>query len=281
LRVGYEPHPRTVDVPEAGVFDITVVMRRITRLDTIAVVAARPGIYGRMFARESMVPLGGGTIEVTGRSFGAGGTAKASDRGEFSLTTIKPGAYLVRAKREGYQSRTLPVLVPVDGGVELAIALNELTRLTKVEKHQERLRAEFDRRQKWRAAGRSAFVPGHEIAPQGRMSVADALRFSPAFLISGLVLRDSIACVFVNGVAKPYATASDYDAAEVEAVEVFGMRAELSNTLRFQGPPNSCGRGAAGPIESDRKTGVQPKDVRSGRIAIDDYVRIISIWLKQ
>jgi hypothetical protein len=104
--------------------------------------------------------------------------------------------------------------------------------------------------------------------------------------------------VYVDGQPAPGMVASQITAAEVEAVEIYGIRGDQTNTLLDRWPPGlPCGntllRGrnpaSAGQPQTSAKFGLQ----RGGGVALgaatssstrspaDPFVKAIVIWLKR
>lgn len=77
-------------------------------------------IAGTIRAEESGAPLGGASISVSGL---AGAVLSAAD-GQYELHAIPAGFRQLTIRRLGYHSRSLRVLVPRDGTVQLNVALS-------------------------------------------------------------------------------------------------------------------------------------------------------------
>ena len=63
--VGFTPETKQVEVTSG---DVTAdfVLRRVTRLDTVAVTAKRTGLYGSVVSKDSLRPVPGARIEIIG-----------------------------------------------------------------------------------------------------------------------------------------------------------------------------------------------------------------------
>ena len=126
-------------------------------------------------------------------------------------------------------------------------------------------------------------LPRLEFAGRYDVILDDALRFTTSYLKSNLVLDDN-ACVFVNGVPKPGMTIHEFTAGEIEAVELYGLGQDYTNTLLDRWPPGlPCGNSTVAlPPASSRKFGLQPNGVSSMRdLSNDTKVRAIVIWLRK
>lgn len=279
LRVGYQGGDRTVDLPEEGL-DITVVLPRITVLDTLPIRARRTGIFGTVIARTGFRPLQGATVDV----IGAHRTAHSDSTGRFNLPDVHEGAYVIRVQRDRYASRLLSVPVPHDSAVELAVVMDDAGG-TSLDKSLAQPLHEFDERMR-SMRGNAAVIPRQEIAAARKQTVDFALQFSPSFMKTGLVFDEAITCVYVDGIFRPMVSPSDFSADEVEAIEVYGLRSDYTNTLDQRRPPNlPCGNPSARPKHvvdggtSGVASGLQPGG-RSGRVPMDNVARAIVIWLK-
>jgi hypothetical protein len=263
-------------VPNGGV-DLIVEMERITQLDTVPILATRTGVFGVVLAKAGYVPLAGATVRV----MGAGQSAKTSGDGRFDLPAVKEGAYIVMIQHPLYQSRMISVFVPADKAVQLAAVLDSA--VEKVgEKHLNLELRDFEYRA--RARGNlSAIIPRQEFAGRFGLNLKSALLYSPSFLRSGLVIRDEVTCVFVDGDPRPLWTLHDFIAADVLAIEVYGPRQEPTGTLQSRWPAGQpCGTSnrAASPGSSS-KFGLQPHGIGSGREPIDNIARAVVIWTKR
>jgi hypothetical protein len=270
LRIGFRPFERVLNVPARGSF-IEIEMPRIAQLDTIPIRAMRSGVFGKVIARGTFSGLRDADVTV----MGARTSARTDADGNFNFPDVGPGAHLVRVQRSGFGVRLLSVIVPEAGAAEMSVVLDTGT-TTGTRRHNAVLVSEFDSRAQMRGT-RSALVPRQELSGRYGLTLADALRYSPSFLLSGLVI-DSTTCIFVNGEAAPGRTATEFGADEVVAVEVYGLRGDYTSTLTSRWPPGQpCGRGSGSTPQSAGRTGLQSGG-RSSRIPSDNIVRSIVIW---
>ena len=101
--------------------------------------------------------------------------------------------------------------------------------------------AEFEQRGRWMGA-LAALVPGRELIGHEEQSVGDALRYSLSYLRKGLLIDDAITCVYVNGLPRPLSVVNDFRAGDVEAIEVYGQNADVTQTLGRRWPRGQpCG----------------------------------------
>ncbi len=289
VHVGYRASEQTIDVPDAGLeIDVFMESIAITELDTVAIRATRTGIFGTVVSHTDLHPLQGAVVDVVG----ARASAKTNDKGAFNFPGVKEGAYVVNVQRKGYQTRMLSVFIPHDGAVEISPALDTADNAGGRNEMAAAL-ADFDSRSR-RRGSRSAVVPRQEFAGHYGMILEDALRYTTSFLKSNLIVVDSITCIFVNGAPKPGMTVNELSAGEVEAVEVYGLGQDYTNTLLERWPQGlPCGNGSVPLPSSSRKTGLQPSlHINGGRLGsvplaesarqpMDNIARAIVVWTKR
>jgi hypothetical protein len=116
--------------------------------------------------------------------------------------------------------------------------------------------------------------------PAGRDDAQDALRVAPSTLSRGLLVRDDVTCVYIDGDPRPGMTTGDILAADVQAVEVYGINAK-GGTMIPQRPwllGTFCGTGTRmGPLH---QPGLPP-GVRRSRLEADNIARVAVVWLKK
>ena len=257
VRVGYEPLARQLDI---GMTDTTLklVMRpTVARLAEVRVIASRArGVFGKVGRASDWAPVPGATVVAFG-----GKTVRTDSTGSFDLPEVRSGAHLIRVERAGFVAQMRSVTVPPSGAVELAFLLDS----GRTPRAYEVLLDELGQRQRWRGT-ESATVPRGELARLGDAPLSVALRGSPSFAKKSLVLTDD-ACVFVNGEPKPGWSLDAFGVDQIEAVEVYAGRSEMSGTLGSRWPRGAvCGSGMRSPT---------PGSTRRA-----DAVRMIVIWLK-
>lgn len=283
LRIGFLPDERTVVVsPDSGV-KVVVVLRRLQLLDSIRVVARRTGILGLVLAPGGVSPVTGANVAVM--RFRGRATTGLNGRFEI-LLDLPAGPAVLFVTRSGYLSKMMSVRVPKDSAVEVAILLDSIS--SPGAKRLAMPLADFQRRVQY-AGARAAFVPADELEGHEGQTLKDALRYSPSFMKQGLIILDEVTCIYVDGQPRPFATANDFLAGDVEAVEIYGVRADWTSTLADRWPGGvPCGNDPEKrpPIDytggnSGYLLGTQPRGRSSRRPWLDSYVRAISIWLKR
>jgi hypothetical protein len=279
-RLGYRPYRTTIQVGADGA-QVTVELRRApVQLDTIAVRATRPGLFGLVATRGmELLPheprvLAGAIVEVINTSF----RATTGRDGRFSLPQLGEGSYSVLVRLDRYQSRMVPVYVPPDGGIEVSIVLDST--VAEYQKRDDDALRGISLRQRL-AVNPSAFVGMHELRATEAPSLREALRVTPSTLFRGIVVRDDITCVYINGQPRPGMAASDIPIDDVEAVEVYGAMvggvptAQLAPWAR----DTFCGSGRRpGP---DSQATDRPRGERAPRTVVGDNIaRVIVVWTR-
>ena len=232
LRIGFQPRDTAVTVAGAET-SIEVTLERLTALREVAVVGRRTGLYGSVVSRDSLKPLDGARVELLGAR-----TRDTTDAtGEFVMAKAKPGTYMLRVTREGFDTRILSVRVPVDTGVGVDVVLKPGSHL--LDAHMEMLWAEMSQRINWKGVD-AAVVGRDELLSRGK-DLEMALKFAPSSARKGIFI-DDMACVYVNGVARPMATIRDFSVDEVESIEIYPPGTEYTKNLMWRWPPKGmCG----------------------------------------
>ena len=249
IRIGYTESARDLELADR---DTTLVVRLapITRVLGAATVRGDiAAIYGVIARFPDLRPLAGAKLRV----MGANKTVTTDSAGTFFIAVEKPGTYFVRVTRDGFAEERFPVDIPGQIAVEASRMLEPGA--SRVPASMEHLFAEVDQRLRWRALN-SAFVPGSEIRAAGS-TLADGLAFSRSVVLRGLRIPGD-PCLFVNG-ARSRMPLDAFDANEIEAVEVYGLRGNVTATLQCS----------------------SARTRRPGVAGSPELVRVISVWLKR
>jgi hypothetical protein len=91
------------------------------------------------------------------------------------------------------------------------------------------LLSEFHERTVTASIMNSAIIPRQELIANEKELLSYAISVSPTFLKKGLRFR--VECLFINGEPASATTLDDIKVSQVEAVEVYGPQADLSQTL--------------------------------------------------
>ena len=255
-RLGYEPARRKIDVvPETAPIEIT--LTRVATLDTVRVRGAEQAIYGAVGTSTDLRPLLNAIVQVYGSTTGE---AKVDSTGHFFFPVKTSGAYLVRAKVDGYAAQTVSVTVPHNEGVEVALLLDSTANGSS---HMlEAGYADFRSRLLVRRQA-SALVPRSELLEHDAGEMLTAIQFARSFVTRPLRMGPT-ACIFVDGNPRPGYSLRAVEPREVEAVELYGAVGDPSETLSRRWPRNAqCGETGASSVASG-----------------NDVVRWVVIWLK-
>lgn len=279
VRIGFRPHRSRITVTETGI-DVPVTMEVApVLLDTIAVRVSRTGIHGIVTTRGISLlphaprPLRGAIIEVLNTPYRS---TTAAD-GRFSLGQISEGAYSLLVRIDRYQSRIVSAYVPPEGGLDLNIVLDST--IADWQRREDMEMREISRRLR-EASNPSAFVSAVELVGPEGMTLKDALRAAPSALSRGLLARDDITCIYVNGDPRPGMTVADFLAEDVHAVEVYGIngRGGTQAPIKPWQMGTFCGTGTRqGPLARPEL----PPGVRDVRRDMDNIARVIVIWTKR
>jgi hypothetical protein len=264
--VGFSPETRQVDIT-LNEMTVDFVLKRLTRLDTVAVTARRTGIYGSVISIDSLLPVAGARVEI----IGARKADSTNSSGTFNFPDIQGGSYIVRIKHPFFDSRNFSVVVPVNGGTELDVVV-ERGRVSR-DAHMEMFYREMDTRLTFRGIN-TAFVTREDLKGREKMPLDKALAFAPEVAKKSLYIPPDV-CLFVDGIARPGGTVADFAAEDIESIELYGaparstwtlrdgapapkstrdiQQADPSGTLRDRWPPRTpCGRE---PLPSEARTG--------------------------
>lgn len=242
LRIGFQPHDTTIVVGGVST-EVEIRLQRLTTLREVEIVTRRTGVYGTVLGRDSLQALEGARVELLGAR--EGDTTDAT--GAFAMPTDRVGTFMLRVSRRGYDTRMVSVRVPKDTGVAMDIVLQPGL---SEDQHMEMLWADMAQRIHWKGVN-AAFVGREELAGRGS-SLDLAIKFAPSYAKRALVI-DERACLFVNGLARPFATIKDFSVDEIESIEVYGSRSELSNTLGKRWPRGAiCGNPNARLVPGNR-----------------------------
>ena len=235
LRIGFQPKDTSVVVVAGPPHDVVISLVRLTSLTEVAVVARRMGVYGVVLERDSLRPIPDARVELLGAR--TGDTTDAS--GAFSMGSDKPGTYMLRVTHPMFDTRMISVRVAVDSGVGIDIVLRPGG--VPLPNTLEFGLADMAQRVNWATgAGNAAIVGRDELRDRGSV-LEMALKRSPSVAKRGLMI-DERACLFVDGVAKPLVSFNEISVDDIETVEVYGARGDITGTLGKMWPRGGiCG----------------------------------------
>jgi hypothetical protein len=236
MRIGFQPRD-TIVTATGPANEIDIRLQRLTSLSEVAVRARPTGVYGTILERDSLKAIPGARVELLGGR--VSDTTDAS--GGFSMGKARPGTFMLRVSHPMYDTKVLSVRVPRDTGVGIDIVLRP--GYAALANYLEMAWADMAQRIHW--AGVNAAVVGREELGGHGSSLDLAIKFAPSFAKRALVI-DERACIYVDGIARPSATIRDFAVEEIESIELYGARGDITNTLAKQWPPKfPCGNTSA------------------------------------
>ena len=269
--VGYRPVDRTILVPREGL-EITVTLARLPfQLDTLTIIARRTGIVGTAVQKSNFVALGGVDVEVLGTRF----RTRTESDGRFSFPQLREGSYVLLGRLSGFASRILPVPVPANEAVEIALAL-DIAATKSQQRENGRLQ---DMKMRWNRenASTSAIVGRHELLAVGKQTLDVALRYAPSFLYKGIALA-GVECIYVDGIPQKYVSLKDFPADAVAMVEVYsGGGSTATGMATFRQNGMDCG---TTPSSLSFQTGAESRLSSPGRRKAGTMA-VVHIWLKK
>ena len=268
--LGYQPVDRTILVPREGL-EIAIVLARLPfQLDTMRIVVRRTGIIGTAVQKSNFVALGGVDVEVLGTRH----RTRTKSDGLFVFPELREGSYIVLGSRKGFASRILPVPVPSDEAVEIALALDSAA--TKGQLIVNNRIQDMQMRRRRAGVTTSAIVGRHELLAVGKQSLDVALRYAPSFLYKALIWGN-VECVYVDGIPQPNMLAKDFPADAVAMVEVYAGGGTTSSDLNiFLNHGMNCGVGPADLVWGTDKGALRtPGRHKPGTISV------VHIWLRK
>lgn len=227
-RIGYAELARDVLVPDRDTAVTLMLEPRAQLLDTARVRANAMAIYGVVGSSLGLRPLAGASVLVVG----AGRTETTDSTGQFFAPVKKPGTYFLRIARPGYAMQMLTIDVAQDRSVETSALLD--SSVAALRPGTEELWGEFDKRVVWHGLN-SAVVSGNDLRKFEMNSLSDALRATPSFVKRGLKIG-SATCVFLNGLPRPGLPLDGVPVDNIEAVELYGVGGDVTESLRRDWP---------------------------------------------
>jgi hypothetical protein len=217
VRIGYRPHSRMIDVGDRELEIAIDLQSAPIPLDTVAVRASRPGLYGLVVTRGiSLAPheprvLRGAQVQMINGPH----NARTDADGRFSMPQLPAGSHAVMVSLEGYATRLMPVTVAPESGVEITVTLDSL--YAEYQRWDEAQMRGISWRTR-RATHPATFIPLHEIDREAK-DLRDGLRYSQSLLSRGL--RIWVGCIYLNGKPRTELALQDIDPKDVESIEVY------------------------------------------------------------
>ena len=275
VRIGYRAHSRLIDVTGREL-EISVELRSVPiPLDTVAVRASRPGVYGLVVTRGiSLLPHEPRPLHVARvEALNEPHSAITGTDGRFGMPQLAEGAHSVIVSLDGYVTKIVPVTVPPDQGVEITVTLDSL--YAEYQRWDEDQLRGISARVR-RAINPAAFVPMQEIDPEAA-NLRDALRYSYSLLSRGLIIRQG--CIYLDGRPRPDLALQDISTEGIQGIEVYPpFTLQDGWNLAPINPLTPCGGVTGGPFPAavGRRTSANRTLVRERGNA----AQIIMIWTK-
>jgi hypothetical protein len=258
-RIGYAELTRDLVVADRDTAITLLLVPRAQVLDTMRVQANVMAIYGVVGTSLGLRPLAGATVLVVG----AARTETTDSTGQFLAPVKRPGTYFLRIAKPGYAMQMLTIDVPPDRSVETSALLDSSEMV--VRPGTDELWAEFDKRASWHAMN-SVIISGAELRKFEANLLSDALRSTPSFVKRGIKIG-SATCVFVNGLPRPGLPLDGVPVDNIEAVEMYAVGGDPTETLRKAWPRGvPCG---------------EANGLRNAARAAPGTAIFASIWTKQ
>lgn len=213
--IGYSPDDRVLELSDAAV-NVEIVLEPLAyQLDTMAVIARRGGIIGRVHAASTRTPVGGASIEVLGTRW----RLRTGPDGLFEFGDIPEGGYVIQVRRDGYKTRTISAAVPAAGAVEIVAALDSV--MTDKDKRFENRLRDMESRLLRRSRNTYVVVARQELTIRPGVLLDEALRYAPSALGKGFIMLNGFVCaIVVDGMPDRIARLKDFRAEQIALIEV-------------------------------------------------------------
>lgn len=224
--LGYETVEREVTIDQRPQ-TLQVVLRAIARqLSDVEVRAQWIGIRGGVGDETTHQPLPGAVVTTSRPAL----RVVTDSNGRFEIPLPKAEAVLLQIERPGYRTRPVRVEVLKDQPTDVVffLAPGEDPRHMKV--------ALSDLRHRMAMAKINAFTADRNQINQSKgVNLYDAIVSSGLLQKHHLTMGKSI-CLFVDGMARPNFPVSTIQVDDVEFIEVYGPRSEMTGTLMAEWP---------------------------------------------
>jgi hypothetical protein len=240
-RIGYQPQTIKVDVSSGASASPSIVLVAIPRvLDSILVFEKANGHrYMGTVLDERSAPMEGAIVMVPGKAR----ELRTDAAGHFSVEGFGEGTVIARVRKMGYapQLHTLQMIYSRTDSIRMKRLTQNLSPIqiqaqSGFGKDTFAYR-ELDQRMRWKSE-KSYVVSREEFDKQGTTDLATAIRYSVTGGRYGGTLGRPMAdgCVIINGerALKDWPLTAFY-ADEVEAVEVYPPKSDVSGTLEPRG----------------------------------------------
>lgn len=246
-RIGFRPvHLELVLV--AGSNELTVELEPLAQvLDAMRTEVEQSGIFG-VVGDTAFDIVAGARVTLTNRS---SGDRVTNALGQFAMDTVRPGANMLEVRKPGFKPRLLSFMHPPKGGTQLAIWMTPLppgASLKASELPNRTVQALFDYRgrARWQNSG-AAIITRELLTKYGTgMRLDQAIEQMPSQYVRGVRVRTFR--VMVDGDTMPSMTVADFNADDVELVELYPPGTNFlaairsGRGMRRTNPPQSISR---------------------------------------
>jgi hypothetical protein len=206
------------------------------------------GVHGVVGDRDYQ-PLSDATVEIVGRQ----DEARTTVDGQFALPQMAGASVLLRVRAPGFDPRLVSALIPESGAVELSVLLDRSGETAA----NDVIADELDRRMNW-ASPQAVYLTRAEILETEALDLRVAMNLARSSQLGGVRVGD-VACVFVDGVARPGMPLGAVRPENVEFIEVYGSGTERTGQLGRRWPPRGeCGTSDAGSARNLRRASNAP-----------------------
>lgn len=240
-RIGYQPQTVKVDVGARATASPVIKLVAIPRvLDSIRVSEKANGLrYTGVVLDERSAPMEGAIVMVPGKAR----DLRTDANGRFSAEGFGPGTVIARVRKIGYVPQLHTVMI--EGSKVDSIRMKRLAQnLSPVEVQTQSgfgkdtfAYRDLDTRMRWKSE-KSYVVSREEFMEQGTTDLSNAIRYSPTGGRYGGTLSHPMpdGCIIINGerALKDWPLTAFF-ADEVESVEVYPPKSDVSGTLEVRG----------------------------------------------
>ncbi len=234
-RIGYQPLSIQVDVAASGA-TTTIVLVAIPRLlDSVRVEEkAAPNRFSGVVLDDAGLPVPDVAVTVEGIS----NELRTDATGRFIVPKEVHGTVVIRMRKIGYRASmaSLRMIATRDDTLRMARLAQNLSSVQITEAsgfgRDTFVYKDLDQRLRWRDH-QSAVVSREELNAMGRLNLCDALLFTPTGARYGVSCRR--ACIILNGDRSTLMPARAFYADEVEMVEYYPPKGDISGSLAPRG----------------------------------------------
>ena len=256
-RLGYRPLVVDVEMPPEGNRRTFTLTAAATSLDPVLVAERWTGVRGLVGDARRVSPLAGALVRVLGSDVSVG----SDSVGQFAVSLPGGRDVLLRVERAGYATRLISASVPVEGYLQLEVALDTNPQAPR----DYWVWRDLDQRLKF-ATPRAVLVGRDEIEATDAVNLGVALPATRSVTAAN-VLIDRRACLYVNGQPRPGFPVDAIQAGDVEFVEAYPPGSDLTRTLAQRWPAGA-------------QCGVPDGPRRSSASASRLSAQFVSVWLR-